>query len=77
MANDQLASVKLEIQAMVSGRKGYRGIASAWDENGKPVIRIDIEASAQLTNFKDIPETKEGIRIMIRRVKGQIRAHSF
>jgi len=69
----EMEQVKRKIRRMVSHRKGYRGIASAWDSEGNPIIRVDIDVSAHPSTYKDIPNKVQGISIKIRQIKGTIR----
>ncbi len=69
MANETQALLKLRTR--VGDRSGYRGVALTWGVSGDPVIRLDVDASADRGTFADVPSSMDGVDIQISRVSGQ------
>lgn len=68
MANAR--QVRDELRARFRDRPGFRGIATSWDEAGRTVVRIDIDASADMAAYRGLPERQDGIEVVVHRVSG-------
>lgn len=70
-----LTEVRRKVREMASKRPGYRSIASAWDLSGRPIVRVDVDASVGKSAFSDLPGEMDGVRIEVHTVAGRVVAH--
>lgn len=62
--------VRDDLRARFRDRPGFRGIATAWDDAGRRVVRIDIDADADIASYKGLPERQDGVEVVVHRVSG-------
>jgi hypothetical protein len=72
---NNLRTAKDRLRALVKGRRGYRGIAVTTDDNGDPLVRIDVEAGTKQAIYHDIPSMLQGVNVAINYVSGHIQTH--
>jgi len=65
-----MATMKTALQAkekakeLLSGLRGVDGIGVAWDEDGQPCVRVNVEVDAEESRQK-IPAFIEGVPVLV------------
>lgn len=66
---DEVAVLR-KLKTEVRDLDGYRGIALIWNQDGDPVIRLDVDSSVGDKAFRNVPRTLDGVNIQISSVSG-------